>query len=81
MSSHVAHVSCHHTTTRVASSPVVTSLSPCLAPGRDSRDYDGVLTIPLCEPQPAYSGLVPHQHSRPLYAAGSSAVKPSTLAE
>ena len=29
----------HHT--RVASSPVVTSMSPCLAPGRDSRDYDG----------------------------------------
>ena len=27
--------------TRVASSPVVTSLSPWLAPGRDSRDYDG----------------------------------------
>ena len=26
---------------RVASSTVVTSLSPWLAPGRDSRDYDG----------------------------------------
>ena len=27
--------------TRVTCSPVVTSLSPWLAPGRDSRDYDG----------------------------------------